>query len=207
MIAPRQGHLCGSHLSVWAEGSITRRNCRLRHSKAGFLTCAQHWACPSALFWTSALWNCPPERLMSGNIRPGRLKLLRTGTSVSGRLPCRPPTTSESQRSWEVGEDRIQFRSPPEQQMCPQEQLHSLRLSGFQKNLANGPHCWWSSNPGESTWRLETSTEPEASEAETRLSRAVFLTWEFSSAPLTVLSSYPCIKGKEIGAEYWVKAS
>lgn len=68
-----------------------------------------------------------------------------------GRLPHSPPTTSESQWSWEVGKDHIQFPSPPEQQMCPQEQLHSLRLSGFQKNLANGPHCSQSSSPGDST--------------------------------------------------------
>lgn len=83
--------------------------------------------------------------------------------------------------------------------MCPQEQPRSVRLSGFQKNLANGPHCSWSSNPGESTWRSETRTRPETSEAVMRRSQAVFLTWEFSLVPLTVLSSYSCIKGKKAG--------
>lgn len=63
------------------------------------------------------------------------------------------------------GKDYIQFHLPAVQQMCPQEQLHSVRLSGFQKNLANGPHCSQTSNPGAPMWRLETNTELEASES------------------------------------------
>lgn len=74
--------------------------------------------------------------------------------ALGGCLSCPPPTTAKTRRhlTQQAGrrEGSRPIASPPEQQVCPQERLRGGRLSGFQKNLANGLHCSQTSNPGES---------------------------------------------------------
>ena len=108
------------------------------------------------------------------------------------------------------GKDCIQFHSPTRPQMCPQEPGCSVRLSDFQKNLANGLHCSESLPPRESTLRLETSMELRASESlwGMRVFEGRFSNLESSHLPLPKLeaASYSCTKGEKTDMHACVKS-
>ena len=108
------------------------------------------------------------------------------------------------------GKDCIQFHSPTGPQMCPQEPGCSVRLSDFQKNLANGLRCSESLPPRESTLRLETSMEFRASESlwGMRVFEGHFSNLESSHLPLPKVeaASYSCTKGEKTDMHACVKS-